>query len=511
MASFDPCIIIAPMIERLGPLPPTIRYRDEFTQIVHQIDDFDLRDDLEFIIDGSRKALRCDSFLDTARLFKHVLLDWMSQHSMNTVFMNATAVELFVRSRTVSLLASLAIADPTTIMQHWTGEIAPNFSVQEARSLKAFLHALCRMHFGEWSTTRARFVSSLPGVPVDKYRVVRAGECFLPLDEQSIIVNYLDELGTVVGSEPSSVDTKTLRDACILIASFKDAFRRKQIAELKIGDVRCWDDGAVHVSFMEGKARENKDRRGTPALRRRMNRRIRREWAPIYAEYLSRRKLESPDTRPSSVPALSLFNLTPIQVGNLIPRVTKDLTETRRTSNSLRHSGIQRVVDGGASRVQVSTFAGHRSLRTARIYFDLSSSHAERVNKALGLSGPYVAVQALSKDRTLDIETLRQLPDDAQIGAVAHGVPIAGIGGCTLGQSLCSKNPVLSCYQCRRFMPVSDVSVHEHVLDSLRPVVSRFAEAGGAFDKSPAYVQLSATIHGVQSTIAGLKKGEEEE
>ncbi|HHH7389073.1 TPA: hypothetical protein ACP2SZ_005153, partial [Escherichia coli] len=58
------------------------------------------------------------------------------------------------------------------------------------------------------------------------------------------------------------------------------------------------------------------------------------------------------------------------------------------------------------------------------------------------------------------------------------------------GQSLCSKNPVLSCYTCRKFLPLSDAAVHESVVESLRSVVSEFASASRFNEESPAYTQL---------------------
>ncbi|PMZ85786.1 site-specific integrase, partial [Pseudomonas sp. FW305-42] len=88
---------------------------------------------------------------------------------------------------------------------------------------------------------------------------------------------------------------------------------------------------------------------------------------------------------------------------------------------------------------------------------------------------------------------LLRLPADKQIGGVPHGIPIAGIGGCEVGQSLCSKNPVLSCYTCRRFMPLRDTNIHERVLEDLRPVVLDFAASSRSNEQSPAFVQLRTT------------------
>ncbi|MFK3781791.1 site-specific integrase, partial [Agrobacterium sp. NPDC089420] len=102
-------------------------------------------------------------------------------------------------------------------------------------------------------------------------------------------------------------------------------------------------------------------------------------------------------------------------------------------------------------------------------------------------------------------------PPDQQIGGVPHGVPIAGIGGCGLGQSLCTKNPVMACYTCSRFMPLGEPEIHEEVLESLRPVVVEFASASRNNEQSPAYAQLKATMDAVRRVVEELKSDRTQE
>lgn len=44
------------------------------------------------------------------------------------------------------------------------------------------LHSLCRLNIGHWTPAAAPIIRALKSPKVDKYRVVRAGDCFLPLD-----------------------------------------------------------------------------------------------------------------------------------------------------------------------------------------------------------------------------------------------------------------------------------------------------------------------------------------
>lgn len=111
----------------------------------------------------------------------------------------------------------------------------------------------------------------------------------------------------------------------------------------------------------------------------------------------------------------------------------------------------------------------------------------------------------IAQTKTIDKAMLFGLPSDQQIGGVPHGIPIAGIGGCGLGQSLCFKNPVLSCYTCSQFMPLGEPDIHEQVLEDLRPVVIDFAAASRNNQQSPAYAQLKSTLDAVRRVVEELK------
>jgi len=75
---------------------------------------------------------------------------------------------------------------------------------------------------------------------------------------------------------------------------------------------------------------------------------------------------------------------------------------------------------------------------------------------------------------------------------------------CTLGQGLCAKNPVLSCYGCDRFLAVRNAKIHEEVLEGLRPVVLQFYNASRGENYSPAYSQLQDVLERVESIIDEL-------
>jgi site-specific recombinase XerD len=343
---------------------------------------------------------------------------------------------------------------------------------------------LCHLSIGPWHSDLIDFIAQLPARPIDTYKKVRTGECFVPLDQQSLIIDYFDELAASVGRAPDAMDIVDLRDACVLIVSHQHGLRPGQIARIKATDVRFHDTGAVHFSVVL-----LKQRRG--AALRRVTRRVKRDWCGVFAEFDRRR---SSLKTPPDAAADAYLGLTPSGVSRVISALTERLTGERWNPTELRHTAAQRQADAGAAHIVLSEFMGHASTRTANVYFDTSPTQAQRVNQALALSPIYSALAEAARTKTIDKAALLRLPAEQQVAGVPHGIPIAGIGGCTVGQPACVKNPVLSCYTCRKFMPIRDAGVHREVVDSLRPIVIEFAQASRGNEESPAYTQLRRTL-----------------
>ncbi|WP_420963375.1 tyrosine-type recombinase/integrase [Brucella sp. IR073] len=359
------------------------------------------------------------------------------------------------------------------------------------------LHSLCRLNIGHWSTSAASIVRGLKSPKVDKYRVVRTGDCFLPLDQQAMIVNYIDDMCAALAANSGSIKNAELCGVAMLIMSYQYAFRPGQIARIELADVRLFSTGAVHVAVSLIKQKDN-------IKRIRVSRRIKREWGALFNELVRRR--DSGVMPPEKgVPPRLLFGLKPQGVSRAIMELTANLTGEAWTPTDLRHTAAQRLADGGISHVGLTEFLGQTSDRIANVYFDTSPAQAQRINEALAISPIYSNLAKIAKTRTIDKAMLLGLPPDQQIGAVPHGVPIAGIGGCGLGQSLCTKNPVLACYTCSKFMPLGEPDIHQEVLESLRPVVTEFAAASRYNQQSPAYGQLKTTFDAVRRVVEALK------
>ncbi len=485
------------LVATLPPLPPVVRYYDDFENEMRSIR-LDANDyTISIKIDGQLALIDLNQIGPAKQVVRHVVLDWFAQLDPHTVKIYLYNVMSYVADAGSKSVLSLIAASPYDARAHWNTFVLPKATSAQSFSLRALLHSLCRLNIGQWTPAASSVVRSLKSPKVDTYRVVRAGDCFLPLDQQAMIVNHIDSACSRLAFAPLSLLDEELLDVCILIMSFQYAFRPGQIARVEAADVRLFSTGAVHVAVSIIKQKDN-------SKRIRITRKIKREWGPLFNELVKRREMGMVPMD-ADVPPRLLFGLTPQGVSRRIMELTEELTGEPWSATDLRHTAAQRLADGGISHVGLTEFMGHTSDRIANVYFDKSPAQAQRINEALAISPIYSNLAKVAKTKTIDKAMLLGLPPDQQIGAVPHGVPIAGIGGCALGQSLCVKNPVLACYTCSRFMPLGEPEIHEEVLESLRPVVVEFASASRNNQQSPAYSQLRGTLDAVRRVVEELR------
>ncbi|MEO3430142.1 tyrosine-type recombinase/integrase [Pelagibius sp. CAU 1746] len=491
------------VINQLPALPSALRYYDDFLDTFHSIRDLTTQDEWKVEHDGRTTSMAFDAFGTSHReLMKHVFADLLVRTDPSSVLYYFSALRRVAERFGKEILDCLVVLAPHEVRETWVTQIMPVVSVSEANSLRTALRSLCRLNVGHWSPALTAYVSQLPSPKTDIYKTVRTGDCFVPVDQQALVIDYFDELAAIVAASPERVDTEVLREACVLIVNNQHAFRPGQIARIKTADVRVFNTGAVHYRAPLAKQRDQSKRRW-------VSRRVKREWCPIVTEYKDRRSLM--DDPIECVPAESFFRLTPAEVSRRIRALLERITGEAWTATDLRHSAAQRLADAGTSHIALSEFMGHSDAKTATVYFDTSPTQAQRINQALGLSPIYATVAEVVRTKTIDKAALLRLPPDKQIGGIPHGIPIAGIGGCTEGQSLCIKNPVLSCYTCRNFMPVNDKAIHREVTDGLRPVVLEFAKASRDNEESPAYTQLRRTIEAAEQVIVDIEAQRDDE
>jgi len=498
---------LSKIVLQLPALPQVIRYDDDYAGIVRSIRDAGDALDWVIMVDGRVVKITWSEIPPSVEAFARSWLAWL----ISTADASSIYGYLYILRQEAEQLPNLLkefIRSPELARSYWVSAVVPWAKKPQTLSwCKLLIRYMCEANIGQWTPSHRTYISQWTYGAMgrkDNLAVVRSGDAFLSSAEETVLVDFFDDLNVrAQRTESSSISNDELRAASLLYWAYQHAFRPIQIASLNLTDVLVRDvpnePPIVHATFYRAKQR-------SAQAREPMRRSVKRDWSWMMALYV-RRRVNSPDAfvteddRPHS-----LFGLPPMGVSRAIQSLNFKLTGTSRTPTAFRHTAAQRLVDSGASQVELAEFLGHSAIDTGLVYFDTSPTQADRVNKALGLSPIYNAVAEVARTKRIDIDALLGLPQDQQIGAAPHGILIAGIGGCDVGQPLCAKNPALSCYTCSKFMPLSDTSVHEDVLDDLRPVVHQFVEAGRGDESNPAFMQLRRTLDALELLISELKE-----
>jgi integrase len=482
-------------------LPPVIRYYDDFDDCVRSISDPEDSGSFEYVYDGAKGAFDFARFGTTyGLLLKHVFAFVLGEDfSISTGLHTVTGGLHISRDEMASVLS----ATPTGILRQWMILRSRDLPMTAYSCVKTVLRMLCRHRLNGWSESYLEFLSGLPWPARDAHAGVRSGDVFLSVEEEACIVRYLDSIADQVATESGNTAgalRSALDEAAMVLCAYQFGMRPVQIAKLQMRNVRIWHDvsesmPAVHLTFHMAKQKSESSRRP-------LTRKVKREWAPIFASLYAIRQAER---TPGSARFFVVESAK--DAGSRIASVVRKLigSNDRGTPTDLRHTAAQRLVDAGASHEELAEFLGHSHIQTGLVYYATSATHAERVNRALGASDIYRRVAKIAHDRFISPEELTQLKGDQQIAGVPHGVPIAGIGGCSSGQPACPYNPITSCYGCRKFMPLHDKTMHERVLAEMREVVIFFDQSSRGDIRSPAYLQLQRTIADIQAVIEELE------
>ncbi|WP_244272895.1 site-specific integrase [Burkholderia lata] len=490
--------VIDRVLAALPVLPPFIRYYDDFDDTQHSIHDPASAMLFELAING--RTIRVDFTRHEKRhalLLKHVFL-----YLLSVDLTVSTAANYLIAATHMSLkdIADIVRAGPLGIAAVWAGLRVREMPLAAYILAKSLLRLLCRHRLQDWSDSYSSYITNTLPLPArDAYMGVHSGDVFLNADEEAAVVRHLDETVTALTS-PALVSNEVLCDTGMLLCAYQFAMRPIQIAMLNMRNVRIWHDAqdglpTVHLTFHMAKQRGK-------AKQRPLTRRVKREWAPLFVALEKWRRVGG------ATGDAHFFNVqSNYEAGARIAALVRKLigSDELGTATDLRHTAAQRLVDAGASHEELAEFMGHSYVQTGLVYFSTSASHAERVNRALGASDIYRRVAKIAHDRFISPEELTLLKDEQQIAGVPHGIPIAGIGGCTSGQPACPYNPVTSCYGCRKFMPLHDKVMHESVLASMREVVVFFEQSSRGDTRSPTYLQLQRTVAEIQTVIDELE------
>ena len=483
-------------VKSLHPLPRTVRYYDDFDDEVRSIENFNSGGEFDIFIAGTKVRLNFSRFeSDYGCLAKHLFFQFITEDlRISTAYGYLTSLQHVSQE----LLVDVLLAGPMEIKRLWPVLFAKKLGSHSFMALKWLLVFLSQRHLCGWSPTYLEFISATLPIPTrDKYSSIRTGDAFLSIEEEAQIVLYLDRMAATGIHTPEQLDNTALRESGMLMFSYLFAMRPNQIAKVAMRDVRIWrEEGrerpSVHITFEMIKQQSQ-----TAAFP--MVRRVKDDWAPLIV-LLHDRALEQDLSGADRLFAVKAAS----EAGRAIRSLATQIVGRHIVPNDLRHTAAQRLVDAGASQEEVATFLGHSDITTCLVYFETSPNQAELINQALAISPTYQRVVKIAHAKFISQKDLAELKEEQQIAGVPHGIPIAGIGGCGLGQPSCPYNPITSCYGCHKFMPLADLELHRRVLNDLRGVVLFFADASRDEKKSPAY-QLRRTLVAIQSVIRELE------
>lgn len=490
--------VLQSLLASLPDLPNVVRYYDDFDDKVRSIPEFGSLDSCSVFINGKKANIYFDRFgRDYDQLAKHLFLHFLTEDlSIQTVY-SLTASLLHVDR---DMLVEVLLAGPTGIKPVWARLFASPWPTRESiMALKGLLVFLAQRNLSGWTPDYLDFIAgTLPLPAQDKYAGVRTGDAFLSADEEAAVVNYLDDAAATSVRDPDCLGYEALRNTVMLLCSYLFGMRPVQIASVAMRDVRIWEQTgneppAVHLTFKMAKQRRQS--KAYP-----LTRRVKADWSPL-AVLLHKRAVGKGLSGGDRLFEVASAN----EVSCAIRKIATVVVGTHVSATDLRHTAAQRLVDAGASQEEVAGFLGHSDISSCLIYYQTSPSQAVLVNKALGISEIYQRVARIAHDRFISPDELAALKGEQQIAGVPHGIPIAGIGGCGIGQPSCPFNPITSCYGCHKFMPVTDIELHKRVLADMRSVVVFFAESSKGDTHSSAYLQLRRTIASIQKVITELE------
>lgn len=484
--------VLGELVDQLPELPSVIRYYDDFADTLRSIRNPSEAESFEIYLAGRCVSLPFDqSSKHLATLMKQVFLHLLGEGlSPGTAFFYVHSGRSIEAENVVKLLD----AGPTGISSFWASFLSSDLPKHAYACAKSLLKLLSKYRLRGWSESYLDAITALPLPFHDKYAVVRSGEAFVSVNDEAAIVRFLDE----ASNDCDTLSGVALQRAGTLLCAYQFGMRPIQIAMLKWRDVRIRNEpnssySIVHLTFRMVKQRSE-------SATKNLLRRVKSEWTPIFVA-LKRHANERGEESTDSVFGVQSAN----DVTRRITKLLSAVLEGDATAFNLRHTAAQRLVDAGASQEELAEFLGHSDVTTALVYYETSANQAERVNRALGISEIYQRVARIAHDRFIGAEELAQLKESQQIGGAPHGMPIAGIGGCTSGQAACPYNPILSCYGCRKFMPIHDLQMHSKVLTDFRGVARFFHDSSRGDAVSPAYLQLERTIAEIQAVVVELE------
>lgn len=376
--------------------------------------------------------------------------------------------------------------DPADIKLFWDAKI---LTIDLAKAGKSILKLAAKHSLGPWDVSHRNLVKGLSTrangtVAAQKDKLAKRSKLIEPAS-QADIVRLLDEKG---GAD--DLLEWQIEGLAALALGFQHGIRPVQILTLMTNHVQLLDESegqvACIISFHEAK------KKNTGEIKE-ISRQLKSEWAPLIFKLLD---------AAAAAGRTRLFETTESEkLWRYTKKVGKQFgVAIKYNYYKLRHTGGQTLADAGHGHHDISNYLGQSHPNSATPYIRSSRKQAHFINKALGTSPLYSTLESIATGKYVTKEELEAAHEDKQIAGIVGNRLIAGIGLCANGQGACVYDPVMSCYNCKKYMPVLDPNVHREAIAGMREQVIVFIKAGGN-KENPAYLQLNTAIAGAQKAL----------
>ncbi|WP_408953717.1 hypothetical protein [Lysobacter sp. Hz 25] len=277
--------ILRDFASQLPPLPPAIRYYDDYEGKLRTIRYPQNLERFDIHADGRILPISFDLRSDAlVALLKHVFL-----HLLGADLAARTAANYVLAGKRLSVsdVAKFFETGPANVQSCWAVLTAKQLQRDVYLCMKTLLRVISRYRIGGWAESYNDVISALPLPYMDKYASVRSGDAFLSVNGEAAVVRYLNDAALKSGE---SMGDDELREAAMLLCCYQFGMRPIQISMLTLRDMRVRHEpqeafSTVHLTFRMVKQRNSTATKPLP-------RRVKQEWTPIFAE-IDRRSRES--------------------------------------------------------------------------------------------------------------------------------------------------------------------------------------------------------------------------
>lgn len=379
---------------------------------------------------------------------------------------------------------------PDHVKELWDEHV---LHVDTATAGKRILKLICKHELGPWRLYYLEMVTALStraneSVHAQKAKL-RRREKLLPMSTQAAIARALDEASV----EIETISNDEVEGFLALALHFQHGMRPVQILTLSLEHVAEPSFDAQGRPLYVLAFHQAKLRKATSPKPPDIHRQLRPEWGP-FMESLLKDAVATGRKR--------LFSCTSAEaLWTKVRRAGRSRSLTINFKATLvRHTSIQSLADAGHGRDSIRRFASQSNLNAANSYLRATRSQARLLNEALGVSKLYSNLVSLSENDFISIEELRAAPEDEQVGGIVGERLISSLGRCKMKQKNCPFDPVLSCYGCEKFKPLSELEPHLEVFAGMREQVIPFLPQPGR-EPSPALLQLKRAMEGAQKAV----------